>query len=83
MDFSGNELSGNGIGAEIAADQYASDVDALQNLVQNVYRGSEVKPLVLAPGGFFDAQWFTEFVAKTTETLQIVTHHIYNLGPGT
>uniref|UniRef100_A0A5B7C9A5 Putative heparanase-like protein 3 n=1 Tax=Davidia involucrata TaxID=16924 RepID=A0A5B7C9A5_DAVIN len=78
----GNELSGNGIGASIAADQYVSDVKSLQNLVQNIYRGFQVKPLVLGPGGFFDANWFTEFVDKTSNSLQVVTYHIYNLGPG-
>ena len=67
----------------IAADQYASDVNSLQNIVQNIYRGFEVKPLVIAPGGFFDANWFTEFVQKTPKSLQVVTQHIYNLGPGT
>ncbi|KAB1204652.1 Heparanase-like protein 3 [Morella rubra] len=78
----GNELSGNGIGAGITADQYASDINALQNMVDNIYAGFEVKPLVIAPGGFFDANWFTEFIRKTPGSLQVVTHHIYSLGPG-
>ncbi|KAF3447084.1 hypothetical protein FNV43_RR12264 [Rhamnella rubrinervis] len=78
----GNELSGFGIGARVAADQYASDTNTLQHIVQKIYAGFEVKPLVLAPGGFFDANWFTEFIHKTTKSLQVVTHHIYNLGPG-
>lgn len=81
--LSGNELSGNGIGAGITADQYASDINALQNMVDNIYAGFEVKPLVIAPGGFFDANWFTEFIRKTPGSLQVVTHHIYSLGPGT
>ncbi|XP_059643430.1 heparanase-like protein 3 [Cornus florida] len=78
----GNELSGSGIGASITAAQYTSDITSLQKLVQNVYTGFQVKPLVLGPGGFFDATWFTEFVDKTPNSLQVVTHHIYNLGPG-
>ncbi|XWS26195.1 hypothetical protein CRYUN_Cryun26dG0010200 [Craigia yunnanensis] len=78
----GNELCGSGVGARVAADQYASDVNSLQNIVQNIYRGFEVKPLVIAPGGFFDANWFTEFVQKTPKSLQVVTQHIYNLGSG-
>lgn len=78
----GNELSGNGIGASIAADQYASDVVTLQKIVQDVYRGFETKPLVLGPGGFFDANWFTLFVKGASNSLRVVTHHIYNLGPG-
>ncbi|GMN45471.1 hypothetical protein TIFTF001_014646 [Ficus carica] len=77
----GNELCGSGIGASIAADQYASDVIHLQNVVQYIYTGSKVKPLVIAPGGFFDAAWFAEFFDKAP-SLQVATHHIYNLGPG-
>ncbi|KAL2518047.1 Heparanase-like protein 3 [Abeliophyllum distichum] len=78
----GNELSGNGIGARVAADQYAYDVITLQKIVQDVYRGFETKPLVLGPGGFFDANWFTKFIKGASNSLQVVTHHIYNLGPG-
>ncbi|KAG5225243.1 heparanase protein [Salix suchowensis] len=78
----GNELSGSGIGARVAADQYASDTNNLQMIVETIYAGFEVKPLVLAPGGFFDANWFTKFINKTPRSLQVVTHHIYNLGPG-
>ncbi|XP_062233472.1 heparanase-like protein 3 [Phragmites australis] len=79
----GNELSGSGVGARIGADQYAADVIALKSIVENIYRGNPSKPLVLAPGGFFDAAWFTELIAKTRPNLlNVITHHIYNLGPG-
>ncbi|KAK4567321.1 hypothetical protein RGQ29_003220 [Quercus rubra] len=78
----GNELSGNGIGARVSADQYASDINSLQNVVQNIYDGFKVKPQIVAPGGFFDATWFTDFIKKTPKSLQVVSHHIYNLGPG-
>ncbi|KDP33563.1 hypothetical protein JCGZ_07134 [Jatropha curcas] len=79
----GNELSGNGVGTKVAADQYASDVNSLQKIVQTIYAGYANKPLVLAPGGFFDANWFAEFTHKTpNKSLQVVTQHIYNLGPG-
>lgn len=78
----GNELSGNGIGASVAADQYASDVINLQNIVQDVYKDFQIKPLVLGPGGFFDAGWFSKFINEASNSLQVVTHHIYNLGPG-
>ncbi|XP_007011803.2 PREDICTED: heparanase-like protein 3 [Theobroma cacao] len=78
----GNELCGSGVGVRVSADRYASDVNSLQNIVQNIYKGFEVKPLVIAPGGFFDANWFTEFVKETPKSLQVVTQHIYNLGAG-
>ncbi|KAI3882949.1 hypothetical protein MKW92_043471, partial [Papaver armeniacum] len=78
----GNELSGNGIGARVTAAQYASDVIALNTIVQDIYSGSKDKPLVIAPGGFFDAKWYKELVDKTPNSLNAVTHHIYNLGPG-
>ncbi|KAK7838008.1 heparanase-like protein 3 [Quercus suber] len=81
-DSQGNELSGNGIGARVSADQYASDINSLQNVVQNIYAGFKVKPQIVAPGGFFDATWFTDFIKKTPKSLQVVSHHIYNLGPG-
>lgn len=78
----GNELCGNGIGTRVAADQYAADVRTLQNLVQKIYQGSGPMPLLIAPGGFFDAIWFTEFASKTSTSLQVITQHIYNLGSG-
>ncbi|KAJ0745214.1 putative glycosidase [Helianthus annuus] len=78
----GNELSGSGVGTRVTASQYASDTIALKNIVQKSYEGIEPKPRIIAPGGFFDANWFKEFIDKTPETLDIITHHIYNLGPG-
>ncbi|KAG6718899.1 heparanase-like protein 3 [Carya illinoinensis] len=78
----GNELSGSGVGTRIAADQYALDTIALQRIVQNIYKEIEPKPLIIAPGGFFDANWFQKFIEKTTKSLDVVSHHIYNLGPG-
>lgn len=75
-------MSGNGVGTRISAEQYASDTIALQNMVRSIYRGIEPKPLIIAPGGFFDENWFKEFIDKTTQSLDVVTHHIYNLGPG-
>lgn len=71
------------MGTRVSANQYASDTISLQKIVQDVYKGIEPKPLIIAPGGFFDAKWFTEFVNKTTKILDVATHHIYNLGPGT
>ncbi|XP_050364245.1 heparanase-like protein 3 isoform X2 [Argentina anserina] len=79
----GNELCGSGVGTRVTADQYASDMKSLQNKVHQIYSGSELAmPLVLAPGGFFDSKWFSDFVAKAPQSVQVLTHHIYNLGPG-
>lgn len=81
---SGNELSGSGVGARIGADQYAADVITLKSIVDTTYQSSSSKPLVLAPGGFFDANWFSELISKTKPNyLDAITHHIYNLGAGT
>ena len=75
-------MSGSGVGTRVSASQYAFDTRTLANIVQEIYEGVEIKPRIIAPGGFFDANWFKEFVDKTPEILDIITHHIYNLGPG-
>ncbi|URE14170.1 heparanase-like protein [Musa troglodytarum] len=79
----GNELSGSGVGARIGADQYAADVINLRSIINEIYQGLPDKPLVLAPGGFLDTNWFTEIISRTKpNSLDVITHHIYNLGPG-
>ncbi|XP_021741828.1 heparanase-like protein 3 [Chenopodium quinoa] len=78
----GNELSGSGVGTRVSAAQYASDLISLKNMLEEVYKANKSKPLVIAPGGFFDPNWFTEFINKTHNNLDVMTHHIYNLGPG-
>ncbi|KAK1582412.1 hypothetical protein Q3G72_014723 [Acer saccharum] len=42
----------------------------------------ESKPLTIAPEGFFDANWFKEFLDKSGKSVEVVTYHIYNLGLG-
>lgn len=78
----GNELNGNGVGPAISAEQYACDVRALHKLVQDIYKGKDAMPLILAPGGIFDAVWFPKFIDKASNSLQVVTHHIYSVGGG-
>ncbi|XP_022042202.1 heparanase-like protein 3 [Helianthus annuus] len=78
----GNELCGSGVGARVTAAQYATDTTTLSNIVEEIYDGIGPKPLIISPGGFFDANWFKEFINKTTDILDVVTHHIYNLGAG-
>lgn len=80
--LSGNELCGSGVGTRVSADQYAADTAALQSIVQKIYQNVDLKPLIITPGGFYDSDWFTEYIDKTTKSLDVVTHHIYNLGPG-
>jgi heparanase 1 len=78
----GNELSGSGIGASVGAEQYGKDMVELQNIVNQLY-GNSWKPLVLAPGGFYDRQWFAQLLdVSGPNVLQGMTHHIYNLGAG-
>ncbi|XP_021277651.1 heparanase-like protein 3 isoform X2 [Herrania umbratica] len=78
----GNELCGSGVGTRVSVNQYAADTAALQSIVQDIYKDIDFKPLIIAPGGFYDSNWFKEFIHKTTKSLDVVTHHIYNLGPG-
>ncbi|XP_020961794.1 heparanase-like protein 3 isoform X1 [Arachis ipaensis] len=78
----GNELCGSGVGTSVSANQYASDIAALRNIIHDVYRGIRHMPLVISPGGFYDANWFQEFVNKSGKSVDVVSHHTYNLGPG-
>eukprot|EP01018_Ginkgo_biloba_P024908 Gb_17661 [translate_table: standard] len=79
----GNELSGSGIGARVAAKQYAADIIELNGILKEIYKDSQEKPLLIAPDGFFDADWFKELLQETgPNVLDAVTRHIYNLGAG-
>ncbi|GAA0186234.1 hypothetical protein LIER_33522 [Lithospermum erythrorhizon] len=79
----GNELSGNGVGVRIDVDDYANDTRTLHNVIEEVYKDIEIKPLIIAPGGFFSTEWISRFIDKSSDSIQVITHHIYNLGPGT
>ncbi|CAN1296612.1 Heparanase-like protein 1 [Linum perenne] len=79
----GNELSGTGIGANVHVDTYAKDVIKLKEIVDELYKNSKKKPSIIAPGGFFEKDWYAKLLKITGPgTINIVTHHIYNLGAG-
>jgi heparanase 1 len=78
----GNELSGSGIGASVGAEQYGKDLVELQTIINELY-GDSRKPLVVAPGGFYDQKWFAQLLEVSgPNVLNAMTHHIYNLGAG-
>ncbi|XP_021761555.1 heparanase-like protein 1 [Chenopodium quinoa] len=79
----GNELSGSGVGASVEATQYGKDLIKLNGIINDLYKKSPSKPLLLAPGGFFSEKWFTELLKVTGPgVLNGLTQHIYNLGAG-
>lgn len=79
----GNELSGNGVGASVGATQYGEDLINLKSIINDLYKNSDVKPLLLAPGGFFDLKWYARFLnVSGLNTVNALTHHLYNLGAG-
>jgi len=81
--ISGNELSGHGIGARVDAKVYGEDLIGLRSLLDELYKNSQSRVLLLAPGGFFDQQWYAQFLQVSgPRVVDAVTHHIYNLGGG-
>ncbi|XP_030938386.1 heparanase-like protein 1 isoform X2 [Quercus lobata] len=78
----GNELSGSGIGARVEAAQYAKDLIILKKIMNELYWKSSFKPKLVAPGGFYDKNWFNRLLQDSgSGVVNIVTYHIYNLGP--
>lgn len=83
FDASGNELSGSGVSARVSAEQYAKDLIGLKTLLKELYKNSRMRPLLVAPGGFFDQKWYTQLLQASGQgVVNALTHHIYNLGPG-
>ncbi|KAF2295005.1 hypothetical protein GH714_030111 [Hevea brasiliensis] len=79
----GNELCASGVSARLDAVQYGKDLITLKKLVDELYPDPETRPAVLGPAGFYDEKWFNTFFQVTGPNVaQAITHHIYNLGPG-
>lgn len=79
----GNELSGTGIGASVGAGQYARDLIKLRAIIDESYKNFNPKPLLVAPGGFYNKEWYNKLLQVTgPQVVNAVTHHVYNLGAG-
>ncbi|XP_050224808.1 heparanase-like protein 1 [Mercurialis annua] len=79
----GNELSGSGVGASVNAELYGKDLINLKNIISDLYKNSDFKPSLVAPGGFFDQQWYAKLLQVSgSGIVNVLTHHIYNLGAG-
>jgi len=76
-------LSGHGVGASVSAEQYGNDVIALSAILDELYKNSSSRPLLVAPGGFFEQQWYAKLLEVSgSGVVNAMTHHIYNLGGG-
>lgn len=79
----GNELSGSGVGASVDANQYGKDLINLKGILNNLYSKFRSKPLLLAPGGFYEEPWYSQLLRVSgPNVVNVMTHHIYNLGAG-
>ncbi|XP_008453244.2 heparanase-like protein 1 [Cucumis melo] len=79
----GNELSGHGVGASVDVESYAKDVIKLREIINDLYKNSNSKPSLVAPGGFFEPEWYSKLLQVSgSNVVNVVTHHIYNLGAG-
>ncbi|KAJ9163557.1 hypothetical protein P3X46_023209 [Hevea brasiliensis] len=79
----GNELSGSGIGASVSAELYGKDVINLKEIIKDLYKKSNFKPSLVAPGGFYNQQWYAKLLQVSgSGIVNVMTHHIYNLGAG-
>lgn len=73
----------NSIGASITAARYAKGSIKLREIIDRLYKNSRQKPSIVAPGAFFDASWYEDFVNETgPNVVDVLTHHVYNMGAG-
>ncbi|GER37077.1 glucuronidase 3 [Striga asiatica] len=79
----GNELGGRPIlGVAVGANPYVNDTSVLGDVIKEIYKGSRDKPLVIAPGGIFEPNWFSSYIPKMKGILDVITHHTYPVGSG-
>ncbi|KAG6544437.1 hypothetical protein Mapa_014075 [Marchantia paleacea] len=81
----GNELLGYAIEKVISPQLYAEDVLKLEAIVDDIYKDSPSKPLVIAPDSiyFINQTELPDFLlAAGTGRVDVVTTHYYNLGGG-
>ncbi|XP_061358889.1 heparanase-like protein 1 [Gastrolobium bilobum] len=79
----GNELSGRGIGASVGVEQYGKDLINLKQILDTLYENSKFKPSLVAPGGFYEKEWYDKLLQVSgSGIINVLTHHLYNLGAG-
>ncbi|KAJ4827861.1 hypothetical protein Tsubulata_020343 [Turnera subulata] len=79
----GNELCATGVAAKLTPEQYGKDIITLKKILKELYPDPSNQPKVMGPAGFYDTEWFQRFLEATgPDVVDVVTHHIYNLGAG-
>ncbi|KAL2621482.1 hypothetical protein R1flu_001687 [Riccia fluitans] len=80
----GNELFGDGVGKTVSPELYAADVKKLRNIIDKLYRGNVSRPSLVAPDSFYDKgrKEIPRFLDASGKSVDVITRHIYNLGPG-
>jgi hypothetical protein len=76
-------LSGKGVGACVGVAQYGKDLINLKRILDVLYENSRFKPSLVAPGGFYEKEWYDKLLQVSgSGIINVLTHHLYNLGPG-